>query len=343
MRKRGKKGSVHINTDGNGCQLMRWTFEGKRQSEKFSTIERLKEIEYLISAGINPKQDCFGKSKRNDLEGLLNELLEMKEAEGIRSTTLDNYRHVINRVLTVLPYSRVDDHQAIRKWCLANLSPSVAKRFLQLCGNACRELSDSNPFQGYAGKIRETWQDGTQVRALTDEELEPILNHKMASIRNAARLMLLTGMRPSEAYGLQWGDVKEGYILIQRQAREQSKGLVIIDGLKTQRSRKFPLSDELKLFLRDEASLMGDAKDKGVDWVLCRKNGKKDRYYRLFDRWKRLMPERTTPYNLRDTFITRQIKAGIPVSIVAAWVGNSVSVIEKHYQDVNSFLEVKPK
>ncbi len=38
-------------------------------------------------------------------------------------------------------------------------------------------------------------------------------------------------------------------------------------------------------------------------------------------------------YNCRDTFITKQLIAGVPIAIIAAWCDNSPSVIESRYAD----------
>lgn len=344
MGKRGKKGSVHLNTDRNGCQLLRWTYQGQRQSEKFTTIERMKEIEYLLAQGINPKKKSTRNSTGNsDLPSLLDELLKMKRAEGVGETSLENYQQVVNRVLRELPYTSTNDAQAIRKWSLENLPPSVCKRWLQLCSTACRELTDHDPFNGFAKRIKEKWEDNPNPRVLSEAEIEYFMTSSTISTRNACRLLLLTGMRPSEAYGLKWSDIKDGYILIQRQCREMSKGVKIVNRLKTQKYRKFPLYPELREFLDYLSDLHFGLAGESDEWILVRENGTKDRYYRLFDKWKRIMPEDTTPYNCRDTFITNQIKRGTPASLVASWVGNSVTVIEKHYQDSDAFLSVLPR
>ncbi|NEN92556.1 MAG: hypothetical protein F6K48_28130 [Okeania sp. SIO3H1] len=38
-----------------------------------------------------------------------------------------------------------------------------------------------------------------------------------------------------------------------------------------------------------------------------------------------------TPYNCRDTFISRQLAANIPPAYIAKWCDTSISMIEKFY------------
>ena len=40
---------------------------------------------------------------------------------------------------------------------------------------------------------------------------------------------------------------------------------------------------------------------------------------------------RNVGYNTRHTFITLCISAGVPISDIASWVGNSPEIILKHY------------
>ena len=68
----GKKGSVHFETLENGSQNFRWTFKGTRQTEPFSSLERVKEIEHLITAGVTP-QKTLGILDANKIIDLLHE------------------------------------------------------------------------------------------------------------------------------------------------------------------------------------------------------------------------------------------------------------------------------
>jgi len=70
----------------------------------------------------------------------------------------------------------------------------------------------------------------------------------------------------------------------------------------------------------------------GTDLIFS-PDGKNPLNYANFGRrvWKRVGPEETTAYNLRDTFITRQLIKGISATIIASWLGNSTATIERYY------------
>ncbi len=63
------------------------------------------------------------------------------------------------------------------------------------------------------------------------------------------RFLFFTGARPSEVIGLQWKHIPESVIRFRQAVVISKKGLVLKDGLKTQRKRDFPITPEVKAIL----------------------------------------------------------------------------------------------
>lgn len=364
MGMRRKKNQAHIETR-NGNTRIRWTHEGKRYSESWSTQERYEEITYLLKIGKNPRgesEKVEGIDKeRITCEILLDWWIELKASE-VQQTSINIYGDIHKTALKGMPeYHPVQNCREIVRYVKKNLTVSVGKRFLRNLNAACREYLDCTPYGKDLKTFREKWQDNPEPRALTQDEIA----HALASLPSehtlTVQLALLTGMRPAELYGLQWRDVKvsstgknsngnsngiQGVIHIQRQCREVTGGIEVKDGLKTQSSRKFPVSSELKRLLEQLDDRWMNIKcllPESEDWILIKDDGSKGRYLTLYHHWKKCMPKGTTPYNCRDSFITDQLIKGTPASVVATWVGNSTQVIEKHYLDQLSMLQYCPK
>lgn len=102
---------------------------------------------------------------------------------------------------------------------------------------------------------------------------------------------------------------------------------------KTNKTRLFPKHTALAEFLGQL--------EVGTGKIFTSSVGKPIIYRNYVRAWDRVMPKDTTPYCCRDTFISQQVERGVPPAVIAQWVGNSVTVIERHYLKVS--LEVQPK
>lgn len=51
-------------------------------------------------------------------------------------------------------------------------------------------------------------------------------------------------------------------------------------------------------------------------------------------RWVGVAPEGTRPRDLRSSYITVQVYAGVPLTTIAKWCGTSVAMLDKHYAGV---------
>ena len=131
-------------------------------------------------------------------------------------------------------------------------------------------------------------------------------------VERLARFLILTGCRPVEAMRLRAEDI-----------RDLPRPAMLIRG-KGKRRRWLPLRGELLDLVRPLAQ------DRtGFIFVPERvKRGWPQR------RWEAVCVVAGVPsvaYDLRHTFITRRVAAGVPLALIAAWCGNTTRVIEERY------------
>ncbi len=158
--------------------------------------------------------------------------------------------------------------------------------------------------------------------------------------------LLNTGCIPSEALGVKWGDLDDDFTKITFTGSPQEisgKGIIWVEGSKNFKKggsrgkvRSMPLGRGLKSMLERRAGegtfdkddlIFPNSKGGFINYDNFRKNAWRD--------CVRSLPglDEVTPYNLRDTFITKQLMNGVPIAIVAAWCDNSPSMIESRYVD----------
>lgn len=146
---------------------------------------------------------------------------------------------------------------------------------------------------------------------------------------NLVEFMALTGCRPSEAIGLTYDNIFSSHIRLGRSIERIDGKWIFIEGSKNNKVRKFPMNEKLKTFVE------GLEKVEDLDSLVFISPQGNPIDYNNFKRryWSRVAPG-YTPYNIRDTFITKQIEKGIPISIVALWCDTSPNVIQKHYLEL---------
>lgn len=139
---------------------------------------------------------------------------------------------------------------------------------------------------------------------------------------NLWRFMAVTGLRTGEALGLQWGDIDNGVVTIQRSINNYN---MITPGKNSNAQRTFVLHDISK-------SLLDDQKDKTKhlesEWVFCNTLGGKPCQTVEVKGWQRLKKEKNIsepPYSLRRTFIS-MTKNDLPPELLKAIVGHSASM-----------------
>ncbi|MBD0267246.1 MAG: DUF3596 domain-containing protein [Cyanobacteria bacterium Co-bin8] len=287
--------------------------------------------------------------ERVKLGELWDRYLEGRERECSPSTMYKSFAQY-TRYVEKLPTYDLRKAQEIKEWVVKNVPAESAKRFLTRLAACCRDgvkagIIPSNPFDGMAADIKKTKSqrktEGNDY--FTKEERDLILDafesNKYSNTYSRVNhsyyypylwFQFYTGCRGSEAIGLTWDCIAEGFTNIEfRQAAVQTKqGIQIKEGLKTQDKRVFPCNDRMRGFL---ASIKPDSA-KLTDLVFPSPTGKFIDVGNFGNRvWKPVINglgiRYRKPYCTRHTFITLCLEQGLDAKDVARLCGNSAVVI----------------
>lgn len=176
----------------------------------------------------------------------------------------------------------------------------------------------------------------------TADELAAFLEHVSGDRLFAAYVLLATtGMRRGEVFGLRWRDVD----LSTRRASVTQTVTTVNDKLvlgptKTNRSRRTisldPTTVEVlrahRVVQDQERATAGEAWDPGYDLVLCDGTGRPehpDRFSRQFQRYVKAteLPPLRGPHNLRHTWATLALRAGVHPKVVSDRLGHATIAV----------------
>ena len=140
--------------------------------------------------------------------------------------------------------------------------------------------------------------------------------------------LALTGFRPEEAIALTWGDIKNTQIIV---SRAYSQG--ILKSTKTYEARSFPINAQLNKLLK--------SLPRTQNLVFPSAEGGHINQHNFGERyWKPIVKQlvatgKVEEYlptnNLRHSWITRMLRAGLDIATVARLAGNKSDTIMKHY------------
>lgn len=120
---------------------------------------------------------------------------------------------------------------------------------------------------------------------------------------NAFRIMLLCGLRPGEALGLQEGDIVDGVLYVQRAINDQGE---ITEGKNRNAKRAIPLPTLAKTII-NETIVRNHKKNFGTPWIFPNTVGAPACQDSVRKQWNRLKAELGIPgtlYSLRHTFVS---------------------------------------
>lgn len=293
---------------------------------------------------------------------------EFKKPQVSPSTFTLDYRKYRNHIAN-LPTQSLDNALQIRDYLVAKLSLNATKRTLTNISACCDWAVDSglikvNPFVGMAEKVKipKSESEDSDINPFTREERDAIIE----AFENSryyfyyapyVKFCFFTGCRPSEAIALQWKHINDRFITFEQAVVAGGKGLVLKDGLKTQRKRKFPINEQVRQILEsvrpetpDPNEFIFKSKEGGFidtgDFLNHAWKGYKNRHGRMIEgivtRLVRegKVSEYRKPYQTRHTFITLCLEADIDAKDVAKWVGNSPEIIYRHYAGNKRDLQV---
>ena len=286
-----------------------------------------------------------------ELDELWKSYSEFKKPQVSPSTYAKDFTRHRNHIAK-LPTRSLNEASTIRDWLLGNLTPNAAKRCLtqiKACCNWAMDegLIDTNPFGFMKIKLPKGAYEEQDINPFTKEERDLIIN-TFASDRyysyytSYIRFLFFTGCRPSEAIALKWKHINNSVIQFKSSVVISEDGLVLKEGLKTQKKRNFPLTPEVKTILKDirpetvnpESLIFVSPKGKFID------------HHNFSNRaWKSILAKCNIPYRksyqTRHTFISLCMEVNINSTAIGRWTGTSAKMIDHHYGATN-FNNLRP-
>jgi len=200
------------------------------------------------------------------------------------------------------------------------------------------EMIETSPFA--RGKSLLEKVNNQRLRFLTEEEIPQLIEACPNHVRKVVVCALLTGMRRGEILSLQWSQIRNGFIYLQK--------------TKTNESRQIPISDDLaKLFreIRKEQELRsqyvftyatGEEKLVGINPINKRKKPAPvpDRFKELKKSFKRATEEAEIFdfrfHDLRHTFASQMIMHGASLKDVQEILGHKTMTMTLRYAHLSS-------
>jgi integrase len=310
-----------------------------------------------------------GEQKEPDRQGVVladlwEKYVDYKRPQAKPSTVVTTYRQV-RRTIAKLPTDDPNEAVAIRDWAIANLTIDAAKRFLTQITACCNwavesGLLQTNAFSGFAKKIKvpKGKTEAEDIDPFTREERDLIIEAFRNNVQyysyytTLVQFLFMTGCRPSEALALQWKHIGKGLATIrfEQALTDTEEGLGIVAGLKTQERRTFPCNEQLQQVLQTQRQLAisnkaDSSQDLREDLIFPSPKGGFINFHNFGQRgWAEIQVqcgmEFRKAYQMRHTFITLALAAGLSPQDVAKLVGNSPEMIYKHYAGVSRNLRV---
>jgi integrase len=285
------------------------------------------------------------------LDELWNKYSDFKKPQVSPSTYVKDFTKHRNHIAK-FPTRSLNEASTIRDWLLNNLTPDAAKRCLTqikaCCNWAIEEgLIDTNPFALMKIKQPKGASEDQDINPFTKEERDLIIrtfqcDRYYSHYTSYVRFLFFTGCRPSEAIALKWQQVTNNVIQFRESVVVSEDGLVLKEGLKTQRKRDFPITPEVQTILDEirpetvnpESLIFTSPKGKFID------------HHNFSSRaWKSILAKCGIPYRksyqTRHTFISLCVEANINSTAIGRWTGTSAKMIDNHYGATN-FTNLRP-
>lgn len=243
----------------------------------------------------------------------------------------------INPVMANIGNHALSDGQGVydtlKKWTSTDM-------IVRVLGYLKRIVNDYYPYMvingnPYDSVLREARRNNKKIgktlaaKVISDNELDEILGiikDKWECYYYFVKFIALTGCRPSEAVGLRWKFVSDTEIKLGHGLTKLNREWVISEGSKNNTLRSFPVSLALYNLINEIPR-----RKNPLDLVFLTTRGKPIDLCNFNKNVWRQVTANYTLYNLRDTFITKQVENNTPLAIIGQWCDNSETVIQKHY------------
>jgi integrase len=286
-----------------------------------------------------------------DLDELWKRYSQFKQPQVSPSTYTKDFKKHRNHI-SRFPSRSLEDSTQIRDHLLKTLSPDAAKRCLSQLKSCCdwavdEGLIEANPFALMRIKAPKGLSEDEDVNPFTKAERDLIIrtfenDRYYKFYAPYIRFLFFTGARPSEVIGLQWKHIQGSVIQFRQSVVVSEDGLVLKEGLKTQRKRDFPITAEVQ-------SILAEIKPEKVnldDFIFRSPRGKFLDQHNFANRaWRSIMTKCDIPYRksyqCRHTFISLCVEEHINSTVIGRWTGTSAKMIDKHYGATN-FTNLRP-
>jgi len=243
----------------------------------------------------------IGHKKLHDITSYdVNRVLTSAMKKGLATSTIKKIRGCISR-----PYN----------WAIHSLGIAL-----------------TSPTAGFRFNYKTTSNKPTKNRVISDDELQRFFNvARGTKYENYYRILFATGMRPSEALGLQIQDVTGNMIEIRRGVTMHG-----LSALKNKHAmRDIPITPEIRAILKDQINRVGISTTQ-ENWLFPSAIGKPTMSSVLtaFNRLRRKTTPRIsfTLYDFRHTFATHMAEAGVPEQALTSLMGHTdISTTLKYY------------
>lgn len=311
------------------------------------TLER-----YKLKTAIPPK-----KPKSQTLVKVFEDYIHTRKDQVMPGTWSNSYLVTLRRIHHS-PFCHADIStivgQDVFDWAIQHCTTDATARFMTQL-NACykwaiaKKLVKGPPaFDGLSAKAKRLRKSDNDddINPFSKEERDRIIQKFVSDPRHNhfalyVRFGFFTGCRPSEAIALRRSDISPDFskltftnVIVAGKGGRKRR-----EGLKTQKRRVFPCNGQVQEILI-EAGLRSDS-----EIVFPSKTGKTIQIGDFRARhWKPILfelgIEYRKPYQMRHTFITQCLEAGVDVKDVARLVGNSPGTIYKNYAGKKKGLSV---
>lgn len=161
---------------------------------------------------------------------------------------------------------------------------------------------------------------------LQKEDIKKLLQPSKLWYHPLFSFLLLTGMRPGEALGLQVDDFKGDRVYIRRAVNARGQ---ITPGKNDNARRMIPIGSLASSILHQTIKRNEDLNLR-TKWIFCSQDGSKGNQTRMRKQWAKLrkelgFSENVTVYSLRHTFVS-MMKNVMPEAMIKDIVGHSISM-----------------
>ena len=314
----------------------RWRIQARKDGRRYSFSSSV--------AGAKGRKECQRKfdnwyygeaSGEKTVAQVCKEFLADVEARcGEHSPSLEQYECYIRLYVAPVCASKKICKMTLRDWqnVLNNahgrnkaLSEKTLKNLRGIIMGLVRFAYEDYQCEMLRGKLYIPKGHPTQEKEiLQPDQVRRLLESSDIWFHSLFAFLLVTGVRPSEALGLQLDDIYEDYAVIRRGVNARGH---ITDGKNANARRMIPLGNMAKSILQETIE-RNDRMNLHTKWIFCSRDGSQGNQGRMRKQWQKLKEERQltgTVYSLRHTFIS-YMKNVMPEAMIKDIVGHSVSM-----------------